>query len=269
MPGIIDGHTHIGLKDFLTASIPAEKLKRPAFRDPMENTIENLIARMDANKVAMAVTFPYPLAEVDRLRANDYVLAAHAAYPDRIIPFALIGDDVETWLALGVRGFKQQDILYAPERFNLRRAYRLIAAAGVPVLIHFRAGEGYSVPQQAKAILRGAPGLKLIVAHMGRHTPNTAEKVEAALLGLRDEPSVLFETSTVRDPAIIARAVEIVGEDRVIFGSDYPFNSSIDADPLAEELRVIGQAGLPTAVREKVLGGNIRALLGMEERLSS
>lgn len=265
MPSMLDSHTHIGLSDFLAEPIAPERLSRPALRDPLENRVEDLIARMDAHGIARAIAFGYPIKEIDRVRANEYVLDAARRYPGRIIPFMLVGDDVPEWLARGARGFKQQNILYAPERFDLPRAYRQIAEAGVPMLIHFRAGGELSVAEQARAILRGAPGLKLIVAHMGRHTPNTSDRVESALLGLADEPNVMFETSTVRDPAIIARAVEIVGPERVAFGSDNPFNSYLDADPLGVELGVIDDAGLAPDVRAAVLGGSMAAYLGLEE----
>ncbi|MBI5649644.1 MAG: amidohydrolase [Chloroflexi bacterium] len=258
---IIDAHTHIGLKAFIVKPISAEKLKRPAFRDPMENSIEHLIARMDANGVDRAVTFAYPLEEVDAVMANEYVLSAHRAYPARIIPFALIGDDVERWANAGACGFKEQDILQAPERFDLKRAYAQVAETGKPLLLHARSRTPNEVSDKIKGMLRDAPRLKVIVAHLGRHTPNTAQHVEENLRALRDEPNVYFETSTVRDPGMIARAVEIVGEERVIFGSDFPFNSHQDPDPLAVELDVIRRAHLTPRGAQKILGHNILRVL--------
>lgn len=258
---IVDAHTHIGLQSFIVKPIAEEKLKRPAFRDPLENAIENLIARMDANGVARAVTFAYPLEEVDAVMANEYVLAAQSAYPDCIIPFALVGDDVETWVARGARGFKEQDILQTPERFDLKRAYAMVAETGKPLLLHARSRTPSEVSDKIKGMLRDAPRLKVIVAHMGRHTPNTAQHVEENLLALREYANVSFETSTVRDPGMIARAIEIVGEDRVMFGSDFPFNSHQDPDPLAVELDVIRRANLAPRAQEKILGQNILRLL--------
>jgi hypothetical protein len=258
---MVDAHTHIGLKSFVIQPISEEKLKRPAFRDPLENSIENLIARMDANGVTRAVTFAYPLEEVDAVLANEYVFAAQRAYPDRVIPFALIGDDVERWANAGARGFKEQDILQAPERFDLKRAYALVAETGKPLLLHACSRTPSEVSDKIKGMLRDAPRLKVIVAHMGRHTPNTAQHVEENLLALRDEPNVYFETSTVREPAIIARAVELLGEERVLFGSDFPFNSYQDLDPLAFELDVIRRTKLTPRIIEKILGKNILRLL--------
>ncbi len=261
----VDSHTHIGLETFLAEPIPAEKRARPAFQDSLEATTEQLIMAMDANAVDQAITFGFPLKEIDRVRANDYVLEAARQFPRRIIPFALLGDDTEDWLKRGMRGFKQQNILYAPERFDVFRAYHIIAEAGVPVLIHFRAGPGYDVSGQVRHLLERVPRLRIIVAHMGRHTPNTSQGVESALLNLIDCPNVLFETSTVRDPRAVARAVAVVGPERVIFGSDYPFNSYLDPDPLAVEIGVVQAAGLPQDIQRKVLGENILQFLGMTE----
>ncbi|MCA9888144.1 MAG: amidohydrolase [Anaerolineae bacterium] len=260
---VIDSHVHIGLESFFSEPISEERRSRPAFQDRMENSAASQIDVMNANEVDRAIVFGFPLKEIDRVQANDYVLDAYHAYPDRMIPFGLVGDDTESWLLKGMMGFKQQNILYAPERFDLIHAYQTMAEAGVPMLIHFRASEGYSVPEQAKAILKQVPNLKLMVAHMGRNTPNTSMRVEEALLGLADEPNVIFDTSTVRDPAIISRAIEIIGEKRLVFGSDYPFNSYMGGDPLADELNIIQQSNVPESVKERILGQNILDYLGL------
>ena len=75
--------------------------------------------------------------------------------------------------------------------------------------------------------------------------------------------NVIFETSTVRDSATVARAVAIVGEDRIVFGSDYPFNSHEEVDPMAEEINVIERATISAQARQKVLARNIQTYLGV------
>ncbi len=59
MPLIVDAHTHPGPEEFIVKPISEERRKKPAFRDPMENRLENLLARMDANGVDKAIAFPY------------------------------------------------------------------------------------------------------------------------------------------------------------------------------------------------------------------
>ena len=101
---MIDAHVHIGLETFLARPIPPEKLARPAFRDRMVNSLETQLERMDENGVDQAIVFGFPLEEIDREKSNHYVLDAAAQHPDRLIPFMLVGDDTEDWLARGAKG---------------------------------------------------------------------------------------------------------------------------------------------------------------------
>jgi len=262
IPCIIDAHTHLGLESFIVRPIPKEKLKRPAFQDRMELRVEDLVDRMDRNDVAQAVAFPFPLEEIDADAGNRYVLEAAKAHPDRIIPFALIEEEIEPWLAFGARGFKQHAGLQSPERFDLTTAYRTMAEAGVPLIIHLQGAiHGTHPIDQVKAILRVAPTLKVIVAHMARAVPNTGTGVEETALGLRDHRNVYLETSTVRDSETIAWTASIIGAERIIYGSDAPFNSHAEADPMATEINVIRRAGLNQEMMEGICGRNLRRCL--------
>lgn len=255
---IIDAHTHLGLEQYIVKPIPAEKRSKPAFQDRQENTLEELLRAMDRNHVDQAVAFPYPLAEVDPDLANGYVLDAAAQFPGRIIPFVLLGNDVETWIAKGARGFKQH-LLLEPDRFDLPTSYRAIAERHLPLIAHL---ETRGTVRGVEAILAMAPDLHIMVAHMGRCVPNTGQCVLENIDALAKYPNVFFETSTVRDPSVFRVAVERLGTERICFGSDYPFNSHIDQDPLARELDIMKSAGLSEPVLERIMGRNILALTG-------
>jgi predicted TIM-barrel fold metal-dependent hydrolase len=254
---LVDAHVHLGLESFIVRPISEEKRKKPAFKDRMEQAPEALIAALDRNGVGAAVAFPFPLAEVDADLADAFILEAARRFPGRIIPFALLGDGVEDRIARGFRGFKQHFLL-EPERFDLRRAYGLVSEAGLPLVAHLPTR---GIVPGAEAILRIAPRLKLVIAHMGRCEPNTGKCVEENLLALAKYRNVYFETSTVRDPAAFRRAVELVGAGRVLFGSDLPFNSHLGGDPLAEELGIVRGAGLSGEDLGRILGGNAAALV--------
>ena len=262
VPYIVDAHTHLGLESFIVGPISEEKRKRPAFQDRMELQVKDLLGRMDRNGVVRAAAFPFPLEETDAATANSYVLDAANADPERIIPFVLIEEKIEPWLALGAKGFKQHAGLQSPERFNLANAYRTMADVGVPLIIHLKAAiHGTHPVDQVKEILRIAPKLKVIVAHMARAVPNTGQGVEETALGLRDHEHVFLETSTVRDPEAIARVTNIMGANRILYGSDVPFNSHAEPDPMATEIDVIRRAGLNQEATEGVLGRNLSRLL--------
>ncbi|MEI6875103.1 MAG: amidohydrolase family protein [Spirochaetota bacterium] len=255
---IVDAHTHLGLESFIVRPISEEKRKKPAFKDRMEQETATLLAALDRNRVDAAVAFPFPLSEVDADWANAYLFSAAQTKPGRIIPFALLGDDFASWIACGARGFKQHFLL-EPERFDLARIYPAIAEAGLPLIAHLPTR---AIVAAAEAILKMAPSLKLIIAHMGRCEPNTGLCVPENLRALAGHENVYFETSTVRDAATFALAVDLVGPGRILFGSDLPFNSHLGGDPLAAELELMRGSGIPADALEGILGGNLLALVG-------
>lgn len=254
---IIDAHTHLGLESFIVRKIPDWKLKKPAFQVKMENKIDVLIKTMDKSCIDKSVVFPFPLEEVDSALANEYVLSNALKFPTRIIPFALLDHEPERWIKSGARGFKQHFLL-APERFNYSEVYSVMERYRVPLIAHFSTGRAL---EEAMSILKFAPELKLIIAHMGRQVPNTGKGVLKLASALKDKPNIYFETSTVDDPEVIRMTVDIVGSERVLFGSDYPFNSDIRENSVLYEIDVIINSFEDEQIREKVLCKNIEAVL--------
>jgi len=257
---IIDGHTHLGLESFIVDEIPKWKLKKPAFQVKMENTPEALLASMDRSGITRSAVFPFPLEEVDSIQANTYVLDNCRQHPERFIPFSLLDDEPERWIELGTNGFKQHFLL-APERFNAIEVYRPIERSGLPLVAHFSTGKALD---EARTILDIAPDLTLIIAHMGRQVPNTGAGVLELAAALKDEPRVYLETSTVDDADIIKKAADIIGADRIIFGSDFPFNSDTWEESTLHELDTIYCSFKDEIVREKILYGNIQSLISVD-----
>jgi dihydroorotate dehydrogenase (NAD+) catalytic subunit len=101
----------------------------------------------------------------------------------------------------------------------------------------------------------------LIVNVMG-HTPEELERL-VATVGERDAvtalelnvscPNVKTGLTFGADPGELARLLDWIGADRVLFGSDWPH---FDADDPTEVAALVG----PEA-RDAVMGGNARALL--------
>ena len=257
---IIDGHTHLGLESFIVDEIPAWKLKKPAFQVKMENTPEALIASMEKSGISMSVAFPFPLEEVDSVQANTYVLDQSRLNPERFIPFSLLDSEPERWIEQGTKGFKQHFLL-APDRFDPLNVYRAIERSKCPLIAHFTTGKALD---EARNILEIAPELILIIAHMGRQIPNTGNGVLELVQALKDESRVFFETSTVDEADVMQKAADIIGSDRIIFGSDFPFNSDIREDSSKHEINTIHLAFNNEEDREKILTGNIQSLIKEE-----
>jgi aminocarboxymuconate-semialdehyde decarboxylase len=114
------------------------------------------------------------------------------------------------------------------------------------------------------------PGLKVLLAHGGgailalrgrlRHAHSFQPQ---ACSRLRESPEAslrrLYYDTVVHDPAVLRELVATVGADRVVLGSDHPFDMG-DLRP-AESVRA---AGLDAADEAAVLGGTAARLLGLE-----
>jgi len=114
------------------------------------------------------------------------------------------------------------------------------------------------------------PGLKVLLAHGGgailalrgrlTHAHSFQPQAQARL---RESPEAslrrLYYDTVVHDAALLRALVETVGADRVVLGSDHPFDMG-DLRP-ADSVRA---AGLQPADEAAVLGGNAAMLLGLE-----
>jgi predicted TIM-barrel fold metal-dependent hydrolase/GNAT superfamily N-acetyltransferase len=214
---IIDSHIHVGLQSFF---LPQE------FSPPFElcNNYEDTIALMDKHEVEQAVIAPISHHAFDVKRSNEYIYEASCRFPSRLIPFCRIDDDLEKNISRGFQGVKLHLLYEDIEIKTLKKELQLIEDAGVPLLLHalFR-----DKVKQVEQILKFAPNLKVILAHMGRGNLYTGEQVVQNAIGLRRYPNVFMDTSTVGDIQAIINACEVLGYNRVLYGSDYPFGRNV------------------------------------------
>jgi len=86
---------------------------------------------------------------------------------------------------------------------------------------------------------------------------NISTQVEAIKYFKKNPPpnNAFIETSSCFAPWIIEEAIRVFGEDKVVFGSDFPSH-----DPRVA-LNVILQTDVPTKVRNKVLFANSKKIL--------
>jgi predicted TIM-barrel fold metal-dependent hydrolase len=218
---------------------------------------EGLLADLDRFGFAGAVCFPAnePGEDGRFAGANRRVLEAAAASGGRLIPFCRLdpGRPWEEELAAahagGARGLKLHPIAqrFRPEDPACVALVRAATELGWPVLIH--AGFG-ARPLAAPigALLDGAPGARLILAHGARGDCRAV--VER--LGNRDD--VMFDTSLAALPDLVG-----IRPERLCLGADRPYGEHATALQLvALAARV---AGWDAAQLRGVLGGNLRRWL--------
>jgi aminocarboxymuconate-semialdehyde decarboxylase len=116
------------------------------------------------------------------------------------------------------------------------------------------------------------PKLRVAFAHGGGSFPSTIGRIERGFVVRPDICAVdnsvnprsylgkFFLDSLVHDREFLRYLLSLVGEKRIMLGSDYPF-------PLGESIpgELIESMGLPVSTRQRLLGGSALEWLGMTE----
>jgi aminocarboxymuconate-semialdehyde decarboxylase len=113
------------------------------------------------------------------------------------------------------------------------------------------------------------PKLRILAAHGGGYLPfysgrsDHAWRVRPEIKTPKSKPSDylrrMWFDSLVYEPELLATLIERVGADRVLMGSDFPFDMGTP-DPVGH---VYGVLGLTCAERQAICGGNAADLLGL------
>jgi uncharacterized protein len=263
---MIDAHCHIG--PGLRAAIPFG----PVFAT---ETGEQLLALLDAAEIERAVVMApsweggwdgAEFADPDYRRANQAIAAEVQRHPDRLIGVGRVNPkfgaeavrELERCLTeYGFRGLKLNNEADGFEPTNLRLLSPLAEVCvghGAPMLV--RTGFHPSEPLLFLPLAQAHPDLKVVLLHMGGRVHSDA------IITAQQAPNVYLETAAQMPRSIVA-AVQALGADRVIFGTDTPY-----AIPEVE-VRRIQTLGLGEDELRKITRDNVHGLLGLTERVSS
>ncbi len=210
---LIDAHMHIGKDSFC-------EVENSDFKYDLCSTYNEIIDLMDINNVDKAVVLPIPHKDFNIKMTNDYVWEAYEKYPDRLIPFCRIDEHLAENLNKGFRGVKLHLLYEDIDIKNIKKELQIIEDANVPLIIHARFANKV---KQIEQIFKYAPNINIILAHMGRGHLYTGEQTMDNALALKKYPNLYMDLSTVGDLQSIINVCEIIGFDRVIYASDYPF----------------------------------------------
>jgi len=294
---IVDAHTHVFppvVCDRRAALLATEQAFAEIYsdRDAVMATANEVLASMDAAGVDRSVIANFAWRDEALIdETNDYILDAAARSGGRLIPFVSVyltgaaghgraevddapqlqRNDARTKLralaSAGARGIGE----LRPEQsgYNLANSDEAdvlawaAAAYDLPLLFHVSEPVGHAYPGKEGlpvaalyAFARAASGVSIIAAHWGGGLPFYAlmPEVREAL------ENVWFDTAAshlLYDPAVYRRAIEAVGAEKILWGSDYPLTSQ------AKALARTREAGLGDAEFAAIAGGNAAALLGL------
>lgn len=150
------------------------------------------------------------------------------------------------------RGIKLHPLLdgYHPNDPAVHPLADLVAERNLPLLIH-TGHPIFTLPWSIEELARAKPKTKVIMGHMGH---GNIIYINAAIDAAERQPNVYLETSGMPMHSKILEAVERVGVEKVLYGSDTPFHR-----PEVEMLKV-KLSGLNESDQEMVLGKNTENL---------
>jgi len=257
---IIDTHVHVGLSDF------CKNTNTDSFYN-LNNDYKDFVQLMDRNHIDRAVILPIPHKDFDSDLSNDYLISAYREYPYRFIPFCRIDKKLEDNIKRGFKGAKLHLVYEEVEISQIKNELLILEEFQVPLIVHALYKDK---AKQIKKMLNIAPNLIITLAHMGRGHIYTDEHVVENAIALKKNDNVYFETSTVGNISAIEEVCNIIGDDRVIFGSDFPFGKAWFKDKkpydYKDELELFINSNISQSSIEKILYTNAYNLLDLDEK---
>lgn len=278
---VVDFHTHIFPPQ--VRGRRADYCRRdPAFAEMYGGpeaqiaTAEDLLASMEAAEVDTSVALGFAWSEQELCREhNEYLLEAAARSNGRLVPFCTMqpraGDealaDIERCVRGGARGLGE--LRPESQGYSLDDgAGDVLAGAAVHhdlvLLFHVSEPVGHDYPGKGglglDAFYRFVScyeGLRAVGAHWAGGLPFYAlmPEVKVALANVHVDTAA---TPFLYDPAIYRQVADLLGAERILFGSDYPLISQQRQRQAIEDGLGDDEDG-----KRLILGDNARRLLRM------
>ena len=285
---IIDAHTHIFSPDVIAHK--ARYAQRDSFfdlcyRHPRATMagIEELIAAMDAAGINQAVLAGWPWQHHDIcVVENSWVMEVARRYPNRVLPLAIVQptagaaaiQELERCVAggmVGVGEFNADGQNFRLDDADFIALARAAAALHVPILLHKNESIGHTYPGKGTLLLaaiymliKTIPDLRLVLAHWGGGFPFYELMPEVR----RVAQNVYYDSAAsplLYSPQVFKSVVDIVGSDKVLFGTDYPLivypkrQTEPSFDLFLEDVRA---QGFSEDELQNILGNNAQRVYG-------
>lgn len=277
---IVDAHVHIfppSTIDRREQLLDQDPWFGIAFGHPgaKMRTAEDLIASMDKAGVDISIVVGWPWSTNELCAEHNTYLAESAnRWPDRIKWLGIFSpvadgaiEEITRCADLGASGFGElnadgQGFNWSnPEDYQ--EALTAIASLELPVMTHtsepvghIYPGKGFADPREIITAIETVPIVKWVLAHWGGGLPfyELMPEVKLACTNVSYDSAA---TSFLYDPAVFRRVIDLVGVEKVLFGSDWPVLAQ------GRLIKRIREAGLTETELDAVLGGNALRIYGI------
>ena len=223
----VDGKTIRTLKDGRSIFMDEEVQMLPPFMIDGVNSAEVFLSNMNYAQVGGAVV----VQEVIDGNQNDYLLDVQRRYPERFFCMAMAFtlEELEAAIAAGFRGVAIPGHRLHGSLLEKMPMFKRMEQAGL-ILDMCLADDEHQIGEMAE-VIRECPDLKVAIGHFGMVT---TPSFRSQILLAREGKNVMIESggitwlynsefypypSAIRS---IREAADLVGMDRLMWGSDYP-----------------------------------------------
>lgn len=227
---IIDCHSHCNLPDHvleMDSTVCRHMFSTfPSFSLEESKAVKELFY---PGKKVHTLRFPNAFRGINHRKANQY-LVENSPRNDRIALFGLPEDvkyTISMLLHTRISALKMYHAYTNPPAFCiydffLPEILEVVQSLGIPIILHLPT----KITQSLDDLLRltaDFPKLKIVVAHLGL-TKFPSQKIVEICKELVDYPQIKFDTALCPSIDVVRIFLEIIGCDRIMFGSDEPLN---------------------------------------------
>ena len=256
-----DAHAHMGERQQLAIhQVPRIMAFMP----------DEMIARMDESAVDVVTPFPIGAGnKTDYAESNRLMAEAAREHPGRMVGYLRLNPNygvehnrqlIEEGVGLGLRGIKFHPLIEHCPADEHDLVYPLIELAEhhrLVVLFHCGMGD-WASPDRVAQVARDFPRVSIIAGHSG-----LIEGIRRVVEHAKQLPNLHMDSSGVGWIPYFCESIAWAGPDRVLYGSDTPFNHmKMELDKIV----VYANAHLQLSTEDLrlVMGGNLKRLLGMD-----
>ena len=261
-----DFHTH-AFTDLLAERALSGLAETSGIAPATDGTLDGLRRKMAENGIDRAMILPVATKPAQQTTINNWaagimgsgIYCCGTVHPDAEDAI----EEVERIKELGLYGvkFHSEYQFFCPDEERMFPIYEKIAELGLIAVFH-GGWDPYSgdviraTPKSFAAVAETFPRLRIVAAHLGGM--NLWEDVERYTAGRFD--NLWFDVGVISryiSDEQLLRIIRMQGADRVLFGSDCPW------DEPANEIAMIDRLELTEAERKKIFYGNAEKLLGI------
>jgi predicted TIM-barrel fold metal-dependent hydrolase len=236
---------------------------------------EDLIASMDESGINRSVICGFPWSHPDLCSLhNQYLMESASRYPNRFIVFVslLFSNPDWSWKELdrtvkdGAKGVGEiafyQDEMTFQDIQCMKPILTQMEKQRIPLLLHTNETIGHPYPGKGKTplgrfyeLILSFPNLPVILGHWGGGLPFYELMPEVA----KSMVNVYYDTAAspfLYSKKIYAIASEMVGVEKIFFGTDFPLISP------RRYFKDLEESGLSKQDQEKILGLNFARRFG-------